>query len=57
MKKPPGDQKDLPEVSLQHLLATPPSHFTPQKVRGLVEGFTGLRDGKQPAKKYSYVIR
>jgi hypothetical protein len=31
------------EVSLDHLWATPPSHFTPQKVRGFVVGFTGLR--------------
>jgi hypothetical protein len=31
------------EASLDHLLVTPPSHFTPQKARGFVVGLTGLR--------------
>jgi hypothetical protein len=29
------------EVSLDHLLITPPSHFTPQKVEGFVAGLIG----------------
>ncbi len=33
------------EVSHDHLLITPPSHFTPQKVRGLVSEFTRLQRG------------
>jgi len=33
------------EVSHDHLLVTPPSHFTPQKVSGFVDGLTGLRNG------------
>ncbi len=33
------------EVSHDHLLATPPSHFPPRKVGGFVVWFTGLRRG------------
>jgi hypothetical protein len=33
------------EASLDHVWTTPPSHFTPQKVRGFVDGLTGLRNG------------
>jgi hypothetical protein len=33
----------LLEASLSHFLVTPPSHFTPQKVKGFVVGFTWLR--------------
>ena len=31
----------LLEASHRHLLVTPPSHFTPQKVEGFVVGLTG----------------
>ena len=41
------------EVSHDHLLITPPSHFRLQKVRGLVVGFSWLR-GITTVKKYSY---
>jgi hypothetical protein len=34
------------EASLDHLLVTPPSHFTPQKVRGFVDGLTGLGESE-----------
>jgi hypothetical protein len=51
-RKPPGVLY-LMEASYCHLLVTPPSHFTPQKVRGFVVGFTGQR-GVTAIKKYSY---
>jgi hypothetical protein len=33
------------EASQDHLLVTPPSHFTPQKVRGFVVKFIKLQEG------------
>jgi hypothetical protein len=35
----------LLQASLDHLQITPPSHFTPRKVKGFVVGFTWLREG------------
>jgi hypothetical protein len=45
------------EVSLDHLLISPPSHFTLQKVRGLVVGFAWFRRGKQLSKKILLISR
>jgi hypothetical protein len=42
------------EVSLDHLLITPPSHFRLQKVGGFVVGFPWLQAELQAAKKYSF---
>jgi hypothetical protein len=44
----------LSEASLRHLLITPPSHFTTQKVKGLVVSLLGYRwDNNNAIKKYS----
>jgi hypothetical protein len=42
-EKPPREAWAPLEVSPDHLLITPPSHFAPRKVRGLVVGFTWQR--------------
>ena len=46
----------LLEASLDHLWITPPSHFTLQKVRGFVDGLTGLWGEMTTTtiEKYSY---
>jgi hypothetical protein len=45
------------EASLDHLWVTPPSHFTPQKVRGFVVGFTWQRERKTIIKKILLISR
>jgi hypothetical protein len=50
-KKPPREFSAPLEVSHDHLLVTPPSHFTPQKVRDFVVGFTSLRKRETIVKK------
>jgi hypothetical protein len=39
------------EVSLDRLLVTQPSHFTPQKVRGFLVGFNWLQEAETIIKK------
>jgi hypothetical protein len=46
LKSPQKGMTTLLEASLDHLLATPPSHFIPQKVRGFVVGLIGNERGK-----------
>jgi hypothetical protein len=45
------------EASHDHLWVTPPSHFTPQKVKGFVVGFTWQRERKTIIKKILLISR
>ena len=55
LKSPQKGITTLLEAPHRHLLVTPPSHFTPQKVKGFVAAFSCLR-AVTKIKKYSYPI-
>ena len=55
-EKPPGEFKTLLEVSLDHLLVTPPSHFIPQKVRDYFDKFIGIHGRTNILKMYPYLL-